>query len=122
MPHEGQLPAGAASVPPQAPVRVNRTRPTVAPPRQVLVFSNPPSDREITAARVFPEPLVPLGGEWHAAENAALARHLTTWAGERGETAMANRLAEEAAAEDAAYEQVRAMLDGLDQDDTISVT
>jgi len=53
------------------------------------------------------------------AENAGLARHLTAWATERGETAMASRLAEEAASEDAAYEQVRSMLDGLDGDEPI---
>ena len=56
------------------------------------------------------------------AENAALARHLATWARERGEEPMAARLEEEAASEDEAYEQVRAMLDGLGGDDTNPTT
>ena len=56
------------------------------------------------------------------AENAALARHLATWASERGEMAMAARLEEEAASEDAAYAQVQAMLDGLGGDDSDGTT
>ena len=51
------------------------------------------------------------------AENAALARHLAAWARERGDTQMARRLEEEAAAEDGAYEQVQSMLDGLGGED-----
>jgi two-component system chemotaxis response regulator CheB len=56
------------------------------------------------------------------AENAALARHLTDWARKRGDEAMAARLADEAAAEDAAYEQVQAMLDGLGGDESGTTT
>ena len=52
------------------------------------------------------------------AENAALARHLASWARERGDGAMARRLEEEAASEDDAYEQVEVMLDGLVGDDS----
>lgn len=47
-------------------------------------------------------------------ENAALARHLVAWARKRGDETMARRLEDEAASEDAAYQQVRAMLSGLD--------
>lgn len=55
------------------------------------------------------------------AENAALARHLVTWARERGDATLARRLQEEADSEDASYGQVRAMLMGLDDaDDTTS--
>lgn len=56
------------------------------------------------------------------AENAALARHLASWARERGEAEMARRLEEEAASEGQAYEQVTAMLDGLGGDASSSAT
>lgn len=52
------------------------------------------------------------------AENAALARHLATWARGRGDAQMARRLEEEAVSEDTAYQQVQAMLDGLDGADS----
>jgi len=51
------------------------------------------------------------------AENAALARHLASWARDRGDETMTQRLEEEAASEDQAYQRVRAMLDGLADDD-----
>jgi hypothetical protein len=53
------------------------------------------------------------------AENAALARDLVAWARKRGDETMAKRLEEEAASEDASYEQVRAMLAGLDDADDV---
>ena len=56
------------------------------------------------------------------AENAALARHLAAWAHARGDVDVARRLEEEAVAEDTAYEQVQAMLDGLGGDDMSSTT
>jgi hypothetical protein len=49
------------------------------------------------------------------AENAGLARHLADWARHRGDDILARRLEDEAASEDAAYEQVRTLLDGLDE-------
>lgn len=55
------------------------------------------------------------------AENAALARHLASWARERGDAQMARRLEQEAAFEEEAYDQVRAMLDGLDGDDADTI-
>src|SRR5262249_21576902 len=42
-------------------VHVNRTRPSVTPPPARPVFSATPSDLEILAARVLPEPIVPVG-------------------------------------------------------------
>ena len=54
------------------------------------------------------------------AENAALARHLATWARQRGDEQMARRLDEEATSEDDAYTHVKTMLDGLDGDDATS--
>lgn len=57
-------------------VEVNRTLPKVSPPRTGLEFSSNPTSQEISRARVFEEPLVPVGGEPGAAENAALAAAL----------------------------------------------
>jgi RHS repeat-associated protein len=59
--------------PPQP--KVNRTVPKVQPPVAVPTFSSDPSDAEITRARVFAEPLVPVGARSNG-ENAALARAL----------------------------------------------
>jgi hypothetical protein len=58
------------------PVVPNRTLPKVEPPKTALEFSAKPSPPEIFRARIFEEPLVPLGGEPSAAENAALAAAL----------------------------------------------
>ena len=72
------LPPGPVSTPPPpAPkVTVNKTVPRVTPPPLEPVFSSPPTTAEITRARIFPEPLVPLGGEPTAGENGVLARVL----------------------------------------------
>ena len=51
------------------------------------------------------------------AENAALARRLVEWARARGDGDLAARLEVEAAEEDRYFEQVRAMLDGLLEDE-----
>ena len=51
------------------------------------------------------------------AENAALARRLASSAEERGDTATAARLEEEAREEDRLYEHVRAMLEGRPEPD-----
>ena len=53
------------------PVVVNRTLPKVSPPKTGLEFSANPTTQEIFRARVFEEPLVPIGGEPSADENAA---------------------------------------------------
>lgn len=47
------------------------------------------------------------------AENAALARHIASSAEARGDTAVAERLEQEAREEDRLYAQVQAMLEGL---------
>ncbi|MCW5554807.1 MAG: hypothetical protein KIS67_21920 [Verrucomicrobiae bacterium] len=65
------------------PVKVNRTVPKVSPPTSGLKFSAQPTAQEIFRARVFEEPLVPIGGEPGAEENAALAAALLGYA-ERG--------------------------------------
>ncbi len=57
---------------PTRPVRVNRTVPRVTPPPLAPRFSSPPTADEITRARVFREPLVPLGDVTRD-ENVALA-------------------------------------------------
>src|SRR5262245_53355734 len=54
----------------------NRTLPKVQPPKTGLEFSTSPTPEEIFRARVFEEPLVPIGGEPSAEENAALAAAL----------------------------------------------
>jgi RHS repeat-associated protein len=67
----------AAPAPPDR-VEVNRRVPDVAPPRLAPSFSAEPTDDEIFQARVFGEPLVPVGEETadSRAENAALANAL----------------------------------------------
>jgi hypothetical protein len=64
----------------------NRQPPVVTPPPQTPVFSQWPTDAEFLRARVFAEPLVPIGATT-AEENAALARalmaHLNGGGGER---------------------------------------
>jgi RHS repeat-associated protein len=65
-------------VPTRPKVTVNRTVPVVQPPPQLPVFSSAPTDAEIFRARVFEEPLVPLGTT-SPAENAALAQALTAY-------------------------------------------
>ena len=58
------------------PVKVNRTLPNVKPPGAELEFSPTPTTQEIFRARVFEEPLVPIGGDPNAVENGALAAAL----------------------------------------------
>jgi RHS repeat-associated protein len=62
----------------------NHTLPTVAPPPQGLAFSASPTVEEIFRARVFEEPLVPIGGEPSAAENADLSAALRGYAQRNG--------------------------------------
>ncbi len=61
-------------------VRVNRTVPTVAPPSGILTLREQPSLGDLVNARVFREPLVPVGGVPSDAENAALGRALLRFA------------------------------------------
>jgi hypothetical protein len=64
--------------------QVNRTVPKVEPPKTGLVFSANPTVQEIFRARVFEEPLVAIGGEPNADENAALAAALLGYAKRSG--------------------------------------
>src|SRR6185295_15557693 len=64
----------------------SRQRPSVTRnmrPSPSASFSNPPTDAEITHARIFEEPLVPVGAEDAPAhlgdENCALVEALKTW-------------------------------------------
>src|SRR5260221_403194 len=62
--------------PAAAPVKVNRTVPKVEPPKTGLEFAATPTTQELFRARIFEEPLVPVGGEPTVAENADLAAAL----------------------------------------------
>jgi len=57
-------------------VVVNKTAPKVDPPPATPKFSDRPTDAEIFRARVFAEPLVPIGASTAAEENSALAQAL----------------------------------------------
>jgi RHS repeat-associated protein len=68
------------SGPPPAPdVTVNRRTPKPAAPPLYPVFSLMPTTDEIVRARVFGEPILPLGGDGSIEENAALAKAITAW-------------------------------------------
>ena len=62
--------------PPQMPATVRRGSKVVQLHSSTLVFSENPSDAEITAARVFSEPLIPLADPHMPADNKALANAL----------------------------------------------
>ena len=65
---------------------VNRTTPDVSPPPARPTFSTEPSTDEIVRARVFSEPLVPVGGAPSQAQNEALVRAINAHAaGERSD-------------------------------------
>jgi len=69
---------------PGALVTANRTVPKVKPPRIGLQFSASPTTEELIGARVFEEPLVPIGGEPSVVENAGLAAALLAYANRGG--------------------------------------
>jgi len=86
----GQIPAAfAADVvtpkklssppPPAMPPFVRRGSKSVQLHPAVLVFSKNPTDQEITAARIFPEPLIPMNGKKLPGENQALAKALLSF-------------------------------------------
>lgn len=62
----------------------NRTLPKVDPPRTTLEFPTNPTPQDFFRARVFDEPLVPIGGEPSRAENAALATALLRYSQRAG--------------------------------------
>src|SRR5450432_22357 len=67
-----------------SPVSPNRTLPKVEPPKTVLEFSSSPTEEEFFRARVFAEPLVPIGGKPTAGENSDLATALLGYAKRTG--------------------------------------
>src|SRR6476469_1525482 len=76
----GAKPPAGTQPPPAPKVTVNRTVPTVAPRPSELTFRAAPSMGDIVNARVFREPLVPVGGAPTDAENVALAHALLKFA------------------------------------------
>jgi YD repeat-containing protein len=76
--------AGALAAENAGRVLPNRTVPKVQPPKTGLEFSANPTAQEIFRARVFEEPLVPIGGEPGVEENAALAAALLGYAKRSG--------------------------------------
>lgn len=62
----------------------DRTVPEVEPPEPARASSETPASREIFRARVFAEPLVPVGGEPGAQENTALVVVLFGYAKRNG--------------------------------------
>ena len=69
-------------------VKANRNRPQVPRPPDRLVLPNQPSPEDVFNARVFAEPLVPVGGQPSADDTAALGRAIRTFyaRSDRGET------------------------------------
>src|SRR5690348_12495476 len=63
---------------------LNPTVRASSPPVPTLQFSPSPTVQELFRARVFEEPLVPVGGEPSAAENADLATALRGYAQRSG--------------------------------------
>jgi RHS repeat-associated protein len=62
----------------------NRSIPNLQPPPESLVFSANPTAAEFFRAHIFQEPLVPVGGEPTASENAELAAALQAYAHRSG--------------------------------------
>src|SRR5208282_557545 len=76
--------AQTMAAPAGPPVSPNRTLPKVAPPKTGLEFSANPTEKEFFRARVFEEPLVPVGGTPTADENSDLAAALVGYAKRAG--------------------------------------
>jgi RHS repeat-associated protein len=72
-------PVFATTTPPTL-VSTNVTASQSRSPAAHLTFSAQPTDAEFFRARLFSEPLLPIGGRTTAAENAALAHALVTYA------------------------------------------
>ena len=79
-------PSTRAAAPPPTPARfeqkavvVNRTKPVLTAVPMMPSFSDPPTTAELTRARVFEEPLLPVGGTPSTAENRELARLITSY-------------------------------------------
>ena len=76
---QGQRPPATGEGSPAMRVTANRRVLQAEPPNAALAFSASPTPEELFRARVFEEPLVPVGGEPAPAENAALAAALLGW-------------------------------------------
>jgi RHS repeat-associated protein len=63
-------------------IKPNRRVPAVAPPVIELTLSASPTDSEISRARIFDEPLIPIGEPTTPDENRALAQALRTYVGQ----------------------------------------
>lgn len=70
--HAKKTPVGVPQYVPRA--QPNRTRPNVPPPSNELRLADSASTQEITAARLFPVPLRPIGSMPEASENRELVR------------------------------------------------
>jgi RHS repeat-associated protein len=79
-----ETPATTGSGPSSPPTQVNRTLPKFNPPKTTLEFSANPTEEEFFRARVFAEPLAPVGGHPTADENADLAAALLGYARRSG--------------------------------------
>ena len=83
-------PAGAArpiprkAAPAEPEIAVNTTVPKVEAPPATLTFAAKPTPEEIFRARLFEEPMVPVGGTPSAAESAALAAAMLGYARRSG--------------------------------------
>ena len=73
-------PAQERPAPQRAPRPPNRTVPAVEPPPALSSLPASPTDAELTRARIFPEPLVPMQRPTTRDENAALAQAIRTYA------------------------------------------
>ena len=71
-----KAPIVATNVPKAMPAHIKTGSHKVEIIKPTLNFSTSPSDLEITTARVFAEPLAPMGGKQDSQENAALAKAL----------------------------------------------
>jgi YD repeat-containing protein len=79
----------ATPTPPPAPaVQVNRTPPSVTPPASKFSPPNPATAEALENAHLFPEALAPVRGTPTAAENAALATALSSYASSRDITVL----------------------------------
>src|SRR4030095_1779176 len=76
---EGAKPTKTAIPAPARPKTVRKGTRKVTTIKPTLAFSVNPTDAELTTARIFPEPLVPMSGKPVPGENQALARALAAF-------------------------------------------
>ncbi len=76
-------PAKSLSVPPKNSVSIRKGPHKLVPVNTVLSFTKSPTDLEITTARVFSEPLIPMTSALVAGENNALASAIVAFKGKQ---------------------------------------